>query len=88
MGQADFLVLGDYNAVCYECGKKFKASKLRAHWQGYMVCPKCWEPRHPQDFAGPVPAEKPPPWTQPVPPPVFVDSAVPDYEPYDPTEES
>lgn len=41
---------GDYNAICYECGRVRKASELRKHWQGYFVCSEHWEPRHPQDF--------------------------------------
>lgn len=55
MGQADYLALGDHNAVCYECGAKFKFSQLRKHWQGYYVCPQHWEPRQPQDFVRGVP---------------------------------
>ena len=66
-GHADYLALGDYNAVCYECGRKFKASELKRHWQGYYVCPKHWEPRHPQDFVRAVPDVQTPPWTQPMP---------------------
>jgi hypothetical protein len=65
MGQADKLVLGDWNASCYFCGFKYKASQLLKHWQGFYVCEKCWEPRHDQDFVRGVPDEQPPPWTQP-----------------------
>lgn len=65
MGSADHLVLGDYNAVCYECGRKKKASTLVKHWQGYFVCPEHNEPRHPQDFVGKTPAQEPVPWSQP-----------------------
>jgi len=50
MGQADFYEEGGWNAVCYECGRKFKASTMRKHWQGYYVCQRDWEPRHPQDY--------------------------------------
>jgi hypothetical protein len=64
-GRADYLELGDYNAVCYECGRKRKASTLRRHWQGYYVCPEHWEPRQPQDFVRSVPDVITPPWTQP-----------------------
>lgn len=66
-GKADYLALGDYNAVCYQCGRKFKASTLKRHWQGYYVCPEHWEPRQPQDFARAVPENITPPWTQPMP---------------------
>lgn len=66
-GRADYLVLGDWNAVCGECGKKFKASMLKHHWQGYYVCPRCWEPRQPQDFVRAMPDLQTVPWAQPVP---------------------
>jgi len=66
MGRADYLALGDWNAICYECGRKFKASMLKKHWQGYWVCPEHWEPRQPQDFVRAIPDIQTPPWTQPV----------------------
>lgn len=71
-GKADHLELGDYNAVCYQCGRKFKASELRKHWQGYYVCEKHWEARHPQDFVRGVQDVQTPPWVQPMPADVFV----------------
>lgn len=49
MGQADYYKHGDNNAICDRCGFKYKASQLKLEWTGYYVCPKCWEPRHPQD---------------------------------------
>lgn len=67
MGKADYYSEGDWNAVCFECGRKFKASEMRKHWQGYYTCQRCWKPRHPQDFVRAVPDEQAPPWTQPPP---------------------
>lgn len=64
MGQADFLELGDWNAACYECGRKFKASTLLRHWRGYYVCREHWEPRQPQDFVRGIPDIQTPPWVQ------------------------
>lgn len=64
-GRADYLELGDFNAVCFECGRKRKASTLKKHWQGYWVCPEHWEARHPQDFVRSVPDEITPPFQQP-----------------------
>lgn len=64
MGRADYHESGDWNAACYECGRKRKASDLIKHWQGYYVCPEHWEPRHPQDFVRAVPDIQAPPWTQ------------------------
>jgi len=76
-GRADHLDLGDWNAVCYQCGRKRKASMLKKHWQGYYVCPEHWEARQPQDFARGI-AEKPtPPWVQPMPADAFADFCTP-----------
>lgn len=71
-GKADYYAPGDWNAVCYECGRKFKASQLLRHWQGYYVCRKHWEPRHPQDFVTNVPDQQTPPWSQKMPQDQFV----------------
>lgn len=58
------LVVGDWNALCDQCGRKFKASDLRKRWDGFMVCEQDWEPRHPQDFIRPVKDEQRVPWTR------------------------
>lgn len=70
-GRSDYLKLGDWNTVCFMCGFKRKASMLVRHWQGYYVCPEHNEPRQPQDFVRGVPDTQQPPWTQPVPAPVY-----------------
>jgi len=82
-GRADYLALGDWNVVCYQCGRKRKASYMRRHWQGYYVCPEHWEVRHPQDFVRGVADVQTPPWTQPMPPDEFVPIAYTEY-PSDP----
>ena len=73
-GRADYWAPGDWNTVCYECGRKFKASEMKRHWQGYYVCPPHWEARQPQDFARAVPDNQTPPWVQPMPADVFLDA--------------
>lgn len=50
MGRADYYKHGDTNALCMQCGFKFKGSELTMRWDGIWVCSECWEPRHPQDF--------------------------------------
>ena len=65
-GKADYLQLGDWNAACYQCGRKFKASTLRRNWQGFWVCPPHWEPRQPQDFVRGVQDIQTVPWVQPI----------------------
>lgn len=70
-GKADYYAPGDWNAVCYECGRKFKASQLRRYWQGYYLCEKHWNTRQPQDFARGIPDVQTPPWVQPMPAAIF-----------------
>lgn len=76
-GRADFLDLGNWNAICYQCGRKRKASDLRRQWQGYYVCKEEWEPRNAQDFVRGVPDLMVPPWTQPPPADIFVTFCTP-----------
>ena len=66
IGRADYFAMGDWNAVCYECGRKRKGTTLKRNWQGYFVCPEHWEPRQPQDFVRNIPDVITPPWAQPV----------------------
>lgn len=58
-------ISGDWNAICDVCGFKFKASELIERWDGYKVCHKDWEIRHPQELIRPIPDQKPLPWTRP-----------------------
>ena len=66
-GRADYLDLGDWNALCSMCGRKRKASTMVKNWQGQWRCPEHNEPRQPQDFVRGVPDIQTPPWTQPPP---------------------
>jgi len=77
MGRADYYAKGDWNAVCYECGRKRKASILKKHWQGYYVCSEHWEARQPQDFVRGQADVQTPPWTQPIPADVFASRCTP-----------
>ena len=67
MGRADYLVLGDWNVVCFQCGFKAKASQMEKNWQGFYVHPEHNEPRQTQDFVRGVPDNQIPPWVQPMP---------------------
>ena len=73
IGRADYFAPGDWNTVCFQCGRKRKASTMKKHWQGYYVCPEHWEPRQPQDFTRSVPDVQTPPWVQPMPADTFVE---------------
>ena len=70
-GRADYYAPGDYNSICFECGRKRKASELKRHWQGYDVCPEHWEPRQPQDFVRALPDLKALERVQPYPADLF-----------------
>ena len=44
----NYLKLGDWNAICDSCGRKFKASTMRKRWDGLFVCKEDFEYKHPQ----------------------------------------
>ena len=44
------LILGNHNAICDSCGRKFKALDLKKRWDGLYVCEEDYELRHDQDF--------------------------------------
>jgi len=75
MGRGDGLREGDWNALCWQCGRKRKAGDLMKYWQGFWVCPEHWETRQPQDFARGVPDEQTPPWVQPMADYVYAENA-------------
>jgi len=74
MGRADYFKPGDWNAICDSCGYKYKASELRLRWDGFRVCPKDFELRHPQDLLRGVKDKQSTPWSRPEPADVFVDA--------------
>lgn len=75
MGKSDFYADGDWNALCNECGQKYKFSKLKETWDGRWTCPRCFELRHPQDFVKGVMDNQTPPHTLPEPPDRFTEGA-------------
>lgn len=77
MGNADYLLLGDWNVQCFQCGRKLKSSRAVRNWQGYFVHPEHNEPRQTQDFVRGVPDNQIPPWVQPWPKTVYVYSNAP-----------
>jgi hypothetical protein len=90
-GPYDYLKLGDWNAMCAECGRKGKASEMVQLPQGIpgagmYVHVEHYIARNPQDFVRGIPDKMAPPWSQPEPEPTFIDfctpnglSAVPGY---------
>lgn len=61
------LILGDWNALCDSCGRKFKASSLKKRWDGLIVCKEDWEQRHPQDLLRVQREQISVPWSRPYP---------------------
>lgn len=64
---------GDWNVICDVCGFEFKASQLRRRWDGFMVCSKDFEHRHPQDCLRGKRDSPAVPWSRPEPEDVFVE---------------
>jgi len=65
MGRADYMKLGDYNAISDRSGKKFKASEMRLQWNGLYVHYTEYEERHPQEFLKGREDKQNVPWTRP-----------------------
>lgn len=41
---------GSHWVDCDRCGFTIRSEDARVTWDGLVVCPSDWEPRHPQDF--------------------------------------
>ena len=67
---------GDWNAICDECGFKFKAKDLKKRWDGAMVCSRDFETRHPQELIRPISDQQKLPWTRPEGTDQFIDSKI------------
>ena len=49
---------GDYYQQCDECGRKIRSSISKLRWDGLVVCPADWEPRHPQELLHAAPTDQ------------------------------
>lgn len=72
---ADTYKPGNWLAICDVCGFQFFADELEKRWDGYMVCRKDFETRHPQELLRSR-AERSIPWSRPEQADVFIG---PDY---------
>lgn len=41
---------GAWWVICDSCSQKTKSDEAKHRWDGFIVCPQCYEMRHPQDF--------------------------------------
>jgi hypothetical protein len=62
---------GDWNINCDVCSIKIKASESKERWDGFIVCPNCWEPRQSLDFVRARQDKISVPFARPIPPEVF-----------------
>ena len=65
-------VSGEHNITCDVCSKKVKSGVTKKRWDGFLVCPCCFEMRHPQDFVKARQDKISVPFTRPRPVDVFV----------------
>jgi len=75
MGRADYWKAGDFNAICDNCGQKYKGSQLKLQWNGFRTCSTCFDIRQPQDFVRGMVDDQTPPFTRPDATPTFVEGA-------------
>ncbi len=75
LGKNNYYREGTWNAQCWTCGIPGKASdmrKLSVYDGNGWVCRKCYEIPNPQNFVRGIPDRPWVPWTQPLPPPLFI----------------
>jgi hypothetical protein len=75
MGRIGYFRGGDWNAICDQCGRPFKASALGRDGQtrgALRVCSECFDPLHPQELMQPVTDPKPVSWARPWAPAQYV----------------
>lgn len=72
MSSGTYFLKGSWNVLCDRCGFRFKADEIQKEWTGELVCSKCYETRHPQDFLRSVPDNQTVPYMRPYGQDVFV----------------
>lgn len=66
-------ISGEWNITCDVCSKKIKAHEAKQRWDGFVVCPTCFEERHPQDFVKAKIDKISVPFARPIPEYIFTD---------------
>jgi hypothetical protein len=41
---------GVWKVICQVCDKELYSDECKIRWDGLVVCPNDWEPRHPLDY--------------------------------------
>lgn len=68
----NYYISGQWNLICDICSVKYKAGKAKHRWDGFIVCPNCYEQRHPQDFVRTKQDKISVPFSRPIPQEIFV----------------
>ena len=68
----NYYISGQWNLICDVCSIKYKAGKAKHRWDGFIVCPNCYEQRHPQDFVRTKQDKISVPFSRPIPQEIFV----------------
>ena len=68
----NYFISGSWNIICDRCCKKIKAEATKIDWQGLIVCPNCYEQRHPQDFVRTKQDKISVPFSRPIPQEIFI----------------
>lgn len=66
-----YLARGEFNVICDRCGRKLKSGQVTKEWTGLIVCHRCLDERHPQDFVRGVRDQMSVPFSRPLPPTSF-----------------
>ena len=72
MGGRNYYISGQFNVICDVCSKKIKSGIAKKRWDGFIVCPNCYEQRHPQDFVKTRQDKISVPFSRPIPQEIFV----------------
>ena len=65
-------ISGSWNLICDSCSIKYKATIAKQRWDGFIVCPNCYEQQHPQDFVRTKQDKISVPFSRPIPQEIFV----------------
>lgn len=68
--------VGDNLVICDRCGFVLYASESKKTWDGLIVCPDDWEPRHPQDFLRGIKDDQSVRVSRPRPTDIFIETGV------------
>lgn len=69
----NYFLSGLWNVTCDSCSLKIKSNTAKRRWDGFIVCPTCYEERHQQDFVKAKIDKISVPFARPIPEYIFTD---------------